>query len=147
MIQLISVTLEDKNLIESWFDNDVAGKKELSLYRDFSSWIKLLTLPNRWGWLVQEAGNKIGFIDLEKDQDNVGHFSFYLAPLERNKGKSKKVLHALIQKAQELGFSSLEAGVSKNNVPSKKSLESVGFAPKGIDNDGYLIYSHLTHSK
>lgn len=141
MIELNPIALEDKNLIESWFDSDLIGEEELHSYKDFSDWFKLLIPLKRWGWIVEEDKNKIGFLDLEKGLNNIGHFSFYIVQAERDKGKGKKLLISLVQKAEELNLSSLEAGVNEKNVSSQKSLESVGFIQKGIDEDGYLIYS------
>lgn len=137
MIQLIPVSAEDINLLQDWLNSD--SSEELKSYKNFTTWFSLVNQKNRWTWIAKENKNKIGFIDLEKI-DNVGHFSFYIAPTERNKRKSKKLLLSLVQKAEELNLSSLEAGVNKNNFPSQKSLESIGFIQKGVDKDGYFTY-------
>jgi len=141
MIQLIPITLEDQNLFSEWFASDSIGEKELSSYKNLPFWFKLLIPLKLWGWIVEENKKKIGFIDLEKDSNNIGHFSFYIAPIERNKGKSKNILLSLIKKSKELNILLLEAGVNENNPQSQKSLKSIGFTLKGKDKDGYLVCS------
>ena len=144
MIKLIPITVDDKNLLENWLDSDT--NEELRSYKDFSAWFKLLNTLNRWGWIIEDNGSKIGFIDLEKNLNNEGYFSFYLSPVERGKGRSKNILLYLIQKAEELNLSLLKAGVNNNNIPSQKSLESIGFVQEGVAKDGYLTYLLPIHS-
>lgn len=143
MIQLASFTSEDRQQIEDWLISD--SSEELKSYKNFSNWFSLLNTTNRWVWIVQENNKTIGFLDLEKI-DGIGYFSFYISPEERGKGKSKEILNLVKQKSIELGILSLEAGVNENNIPSQKSLESVGFIQNGKDKDGYLTYTLPIHS-
>lgn len=139
MLHLVPISSEHQPLLSNWLAGDVAGNKELSFYNDVSAWIKLLDPNHRWGWIVSDDKKPVGFVDLEKDF-LVGHFSFYIAPEERGKGKSKELLNALIQNARNLGIKTLQAGVEGTNISSEKALESSGFVRTKKDKDDYSIY-------
>ncbi len=141
MIHFVPVSVSDQELITQWFEDDIEGQKELSSYTHLASWLKLLNPESRYGWIVYEDDNAIGFTDLEKGPYGVGYFSFYISPDERGKGKGKQLLLTLIEKAKSLEIKQLEAGAEEKNIASQKALSSVGFIQNAKDKDNYLIYT------
>jgi RimJ/RimL family protein N-acetyltransferase len=140
MLHLVPLSPEQQSIITTWFADDPAGNKELVSYKDVSGWLTLLNPLQRWGWIAYQGIDAIGFVDLEKDSSGVGHFTFYIAPDERGKGKSKELLLALVAEAQKLHIRSLQAGVDEDNLASQKSLESFGFVFTGTGEDNDRIY-------
>lgn len=140
-MKLIPINQSFQPLINQWFTGDVTGQQELNSYTNLESWIKLLTPTNRWGWIVYEKNQAIGFLDLERTAEQTGYFSFYLAPAERGQGKSTAFLQTLIQQAKNYGIQRLEAGVKENNLASQRALETIGFTLNGTDKDNYLRYT------
>lgn len=139
-MKLVLVTQSFQSLIDQWFDNDIAGQKELSSYMNLQSWMKLLEPDTRWGWIAYEGDEAVGFLDLEKSGSK-GYFSFYLAPQYRGQGKSRSLLQALIKEAGRHEIKQLEAGAEESNIASQKALLAMGFTENGRDKDSYRVFT------
>jgi RimJ/RimL family protein N-acetyltransferase len=127
---------------ESWVDMELEQQKD-SIGTEFRG-VKTLA---RYGWVVYENDNPIGYIDagigdkyvkyggedqngpiyLEIEDVLSSGIAFLVNPSERGRGIAAKMIKNLIERPVYKDVSIFEAGVEPENIGSIKVLEKAGF--------------------
>lgn len=130
----------DGKQVTEWLRNDPVGKRFID-YQDGKRWYNLVqSSKNRWGFMVCDREEKIGFVDLEKIGD-VGWIAFYICPQRRGQGLGSRLLKDLLAHLKDWPLQSVQAAVELENTVSIRTLKTSGFTKVGKDQDGLLLFS------
>lgn len=149
MLRFTAIKRSDCKLISQWLEDDDIGRRFVDSYRNGLDWIELIKAnpENRWGFIVYEGGESIGFVDLEKDGE-LGWITFYVNSHNRGRGLGAQVLTDLIKFLADWPVKTIAAAVEAENASSIRSLERSGFKQNGVDKDGLLIFKkHVVASQ
>ena len=80
------------------------------------------------------------FLNADCIKRKVGNLAYMISPEHRHKGYATAFIAFLIERAQELGLTELEAATLQDNIFSQKTIEKNGGKIKEIDN-GHALYT------
>ena len=97
--------------------------------------------PDRYGWMILQNGDEIGYLDAEKDGRCV-----YVALLVfrdmRGRGTARQVIRRALAEPVFCSAEAIIACVELNNHAARRLAGSVGFIETGLDADGLMTH-HL----
>jgi RimJ/RimL family protein N-acetyltransferase len=89
----------------------------------------------------ESEGVVVAFCRLD-EVEGLWRLSLTVSPAFRNKGVGYQVLKDFLTLTRdELGLSVLHAVIHKDNIPSLKLFQSLGFLPEGASDDDFTIYA------
>ena len=97
-------------------------------------------------FVIDNAGNKVGFLAYYLTRNELYLGKFYLQKEQRGKGIAREMLQFVIQRAIEEGFTSIVLNVNKNNS-AELSYERLGYKKTGEERkdigNGFFIELYL----
>ena len=116
-------------IVKEHFDSLIGAAQNDYMIRRFQS-VPAITEQLEHGYqyyfVSDIAGNKVGFLAFYPRGNELYLSKFYLQKAQRGKGIAKDMLQFVIQRAQEVGLSSIVLNVNKNNS-AVLAYEKLGF--------------------
>lgn len=147
---LVKPSIDYKNQIQYFIDNygdlsgGIPGSSRLIEMESIEKWLEWIDLASDKNndispyvtasvfLCIREKDNKlIGFIDIRHDLNDYlenygGHVGYSIAKDERKKGYGKEQLRLAKEEAKKIGMNKLLITCDKDNLGSKKIIESAG---------------------
>lgn len=120
-------------IVKEHFDPIIGTEQNDYMIRKFQSVsaIKMqLEHGSHYYFVIDNAGNKVGFLAYYPTRNELYLSKFYLQKEQRGKGIAREILQFVIQRAIEEGFTSIVLNVNKNNS-AVLSYERLGFKKIG----------------
>ena len=151
-IFLLPVTRKHLSMIHRWRNNPIVRKEmfntnEIPYSEHVSFWEKRLAIEKTsavsYSYVIQSDDDPVGMARLDPDSAKKGAFKvdILLNPKFHGKGIGTLALIALVEKARELGISTLVGRVKKDNIASRRIFEKAGFVlSDDYSADGVMVF-------
>ncbi len=143
-VTLRAAHADDASTIRDW-RNDADTVRSSAIARPVSEaeharWFAAtLADPRRRLWVAEENGVPVGQVRVDLN-DGAGVFSIVVAPEHRGRGIGQAMLRGALAEVEREGTATkLVALVRKENLPSMRAFEQVGFSRKGPSGDGFVV--------
>jgi GNAT superfamily N-acetyltransferase len=133
-------------LVGSWFAGDEEGQRRLDadFYGAGLKWWQLVEQSAvRHGWVGLLGDERVGFIDVEVD-DERGGIAIYVRRDLRRRGIGQQLLRLAAVEGRSLGIVELVGSVESDNVASTRCFLAAGFSEAGADALGSPFRLHLS---
>ncbi len=116
-------------IVKEHFDSIIGVEQNDYMIRKFQSVSAIkehLDHGYHYYFVIDTAGNKVGFLAYYPRRNQLYLSKFYLQKAQRGKGIAREMLQFVIERAQEDGLTSIILNVNKNNS-AVLSYERMGF--------------------
>jgi RimJ/RimL family protein N-acetyltransferase len=140
-MQFKPFTRDDINELKSWFTKPNPENRFIYAYVDPKEkpWFELIeTSTDRFGYMVYQDSQLIGFLDIEIDGD-VASIALGIKPALRGQGYGKTLIVEMMSLPELQNIKKLKAGVELENLACQKVLIANGFTKVGED-DGIIEF-------
>ena len=136
---------DDFEEIISWFDDQEIQKRLRGFYPVKPQLQAILDDAHRQAWVVVEDLESFAFVEIEKEQSNIGNFLIIMNPKYRNQRKSQSITQQIepILKAQ--GIQYIHAYIEQDYLISKKCFQNVGYQLQDKDEEFELWVKDISN--
>ncbi len=153
MITFRKLCGEDVEMLDERLAADTDGAARITV-RPSPWWELVRADPHRHGWIIEDHGEAIGYLDAEDDAvdgttrdfgpadvgraTGVTYLALLLFPAARGRGLAHEVLGRALRLAELARASTLVAYVEPDNRAARRTLLGAGFVENGTDADGLI---------
>lgn len=138
------LTEPDAAAMAAALGGDADARRRLDWYADHPHWWSTVAGdPHRQAWTVWLGDDRVGFLDMELDEDRAT-IALYVAQPFRRRGFGTLITREACTIAAALNASVVAAHVETDNVASLAACAAAGFRHAGQDEDGYHVMIHDT---
>lgn len=127
MLSLEKLHKEDFQEIESWFDDPVLQKRLEGFYPVLPQLEAGLASDRQTYWVIFRKREPLGLIELELEDNTEANILIAIKKEARGKGYCKQALDILLKMGIPGTVASINAYISKDNLPSVHCFQKAGF--------------------